>query len=143
LKGLLEQEDYIKRQIDQLGRVLGKLLSDLIGLNSSGQTGNGIEAASRELKIELGLNFEDLASIPADGFIEVLLGNSKLSNDNLDMLANVLFLIAEKIDLREEDIGKVKALYRRSLAIYEYIDRTSFTYSTDRHAKIAHLKNVT
>ena len=48
----MQQEDFLKRQIDQLGQVLGKILADLIGLKAVGQIGEGIEASSQALKKE-------------------------------------------------------------------------------------------
>lgn len=65
----MEQEDYLKRQIDQLGRVLGKILADLMELKAQGQVGGGMEAASQALKNELGLNIDELTTIPAEKFI--------------------------------------------------------------------------
>jgi hypothetical protein len=37
----MEQRDYLKKQIDQLGQVLGKIFSDLLGLKSNGQINGG------------------------------------------------------------------------------------------------------
>ena len=39
----MEERDYFKRQIDLLGKVLGKLLTELICKKSSGEITDGIE----------------------------------------------------------------------------------------------------
>ena len=132
----MEQEDYIKRQIDQLGRALGKILADLIGLKTGGEMSEGIEEADQALKNALNLKIDDLISIPAEKFIQTLQEAGKLNNDNLDKLADLLFLIAEELDQNEPENEKIKNLYIRSLIIYEHIDKTSSTYSFDRHNKI-------
>ena len=45
----MQQEDWLIRQINQLGRVLGKILSDLLGLKTQGRVSEGIEAAEQTL----------------------------------------------------------------------------------------------
>jgi hypothetical protein len=65
----LPQEDYLKRQIDQLGQVLGKILADLIGLKTQGHIGEGIEEVNQKLKSELNLNINELTLIPVENFI--------------------------------------------------------------------------
>ena len=138
----MEQEDYIKRQIDQLGRVLGKILAGLIGLKAHGQVSEGIEAADQALKTELGLNIDDLTLIPTESFLKTLLGTKKFSDNNFEQLAETMFLIAEELNIKNIEVGKMKKLYERSLIIYEILDRTSSTYSFDRHSKIEKIKKV-
>ena len=138
----MQEEDWLIRQINQLGRVLGKILADLIGLKTQGQIGEGIEAADQTLKNELDLNIDDLTSIPIEKFIKTLQEGKKLSNENFGILADIFFLIAEELDQRGTDNEKKKKLYERSLNIYEYLDKTGSTYSFDRHFKIEKIKNA-
>ena len=60
----MEQRDYIKRQIEQIGILLGRMLSTLIGLRSGGDTGSAIQQICGELKDELDLDIDMLASAP-------------------------------------------------------------------------------
>jgi hypothetical protein len=138
----LEQEDFIKRQIDQLGRVLGTILADLIGLKAQGQISEGIEAADKELKKKLDLNVDNLTSISTEKFIKTLQEGKKLSNDNFDKLVDILFLLTEELDERNTDNEKKNKLYERSLTIYEHLEDTSSTYSFDRHFKIEKIINA-
>ena len=138
----MEQEDYIKRQIDQLGRVLGKILAGLLGLKARGQASQGIESVSQELKTELGLNLEDLTLIPTDSFLTTLLDTMKFSDKNFEQLAEIMFLFAEELNARNTDVSKMKLLYERALIIFEIFDKTSSTYSYDRHSKIKKIKKV-
>jgi hypothetical protein len=138
----LQQEDFIKRQIDQLGQVLGKILADFLGLKTQGQISEGIEAADQALKSGLDLNVDDLTSIPTEKFIKSLQEVKKLSNDNFDKLAEILFLLAEELNHRGTDNEKKKKLYERILAIYMHLDKTSSIYSFDRHIKIEKIKNM-
>jgi hypothetical protein len=138
----LQQEDYLKRQIDQLGRVLGKLLADILGFRSKGQVNAGIETTNQVLKNELGLNIDDLISISDGDFIKILQDEKKLNNENLDNLAEILFLFAEEPDSPDADNSKVNMLYEKALILYEHINETSSVYSFDRHLKIEKIKNA-
>jgi hypothetical protein len=138
----LQQEDYLKRQIDQLGRVLGKLLADILGFRSKGQVNAGIETTNQVLKNELGLNIDGLISISNGDFIKILQDDKKLNNGNLDNLAEILFLLAEEPDSPDADNRKMKMLYEKALILYEHINETSSVYSFDRHIKIEKIKNV-
>jgi hypothetical protein len=132
----LEQEDFIKRQIDQLGRALGKILADLLGLQSHGEMAEGIRATDQALKIGLGLDTNDLILIPSEMFIQTLEKNRKMSSECFDHLAGILFTLAEEPGQSDTAKLKKKKLYERSLAIYKHLDNTSTTYSFDRHSRI-------
>lgn len=137
----MQQEDYIKRQIDQLGRALGKILAELTGLKTQEQVNEGIESAGQTLKNELGFNIADLTIIPGEDFITALQDGRQWSNDNFDKLADILFLLAEELYPGDQEKGKKKKLYDRALILYEHLDATSSTYSFDRHVKMEKIKN--
>jgi len=130
------------KQINQLGRVLGKILADLIGLKTNGQVGEGIEAAEQALKNELELEIDDLISIPAEKFIQILQEKKKFSDDDFEKLADIFYLIAEELEQKGTNNEKMKKFYERSLIIYKYLDKTGSTYSFDRHLKIDKMKKV-
>lgn len=136
----MQQEDWFMRQINLLGRVLGKILADLLGLKERGQLGEGIEAAKHTLISELDLNIDELISIPKSRFIKTLREDKNFSDDDLDKLADIFFLIAEELEGNDAKADKRKKLYATSLLVYEYLDKTGSTYSVDRHYKIEMIK---
>jgi hypothetical protein len=138
----MQQEDWLMKQINLLGRVLGKILADLLGLKSQGQVGLGIEAAEQTLKNELDLDIDDLILIPTDQFIKTLQEGKNFSDEDLEKLADIFFLIAEDHDQSGIDADKKKKLYERSLTMHEYLDRKGSTYSFDRHIKIEKMKKA-
>lgn len=138
---LMQQEDWLIRQINQLGRVLGKILADLLGLKTKGQVGEGIEAAEQALKSELDLDINELAAMPADRFIITLREGNQFSDENLEMLADILLTIADELNQIDTDNEKKKKLYEKALIIYEHLDKTGSTYSFERHNKIEKIKN--
>jgi hypothetical protein len=138
----MQQEDYLIRQIDQLGKALGILLADLLRLKTQGQVSEGIQLAGQTLKVELGLDPDDLVSLPAEQFISKLKEEKKLSNENFDTLADLLVLFAEDPGLRDTDPEKREKFYDRALLIYEYLDKTDSAYSYYRKLKIDNIKKA-
>jgi hypothetical protein len=138
----MQKEDWLMRQINQLGRVLGKILADLLWLKTQGQVSEGIIAADQALKSEIDLNIDDLISIPTEEFITTLQGVKKFNNDNFEKLADILFILAEELDTRDIENEKRNKLYEKSLTIYEHLDSTSSIYSFDRYSKIQRIKKM-
>jgi len=102
----------------------------------------GIEAADQALKTEIGLNIDSLILIPTDSFLAKLLDIRKFNDSNFEQLAEIMFLIAEEFNVTNTEVGKMKKLYERSLIIYEILDKTSSTYSFDRHSRIEKIRKV-
>lgn len=133
----MDQRDYILRQIDQLGIVLGRIISELFGLISNGQINDAIEVANYTIEGELGMDLEELCAIRSDHFIFTLKTEKNFSNENLNTLADILLLVADN-RLNEDN----KMLYQKCLTIYEYLEKVESIYSLDRKWKIELIKNV-
>ena len=56
----MKQDDYFLKQIDILGRILGKIVSDLLKRKSKGEIMESIEITSQALKSELDLNLNEI-----------------------------------------------------------------------------------
>ena len=136
----MPQEDHLKKQIDQLGRVLGKILADLIGHKAQGQIIAEPEAIYSLLKDAL--DIDDLLAIPIAELMTTLLSNNKFNNDNFEKLADILFLMAEEVDQGNKLNLMKNKLFERSLIIYEYLNKSSMTYSLERHLKMVKIKNI-
>jgi hypothetical protein len=130
------QEDYLKRQIDQIGRILGKILVNFLDLKSNGQVSAGIEMTNQALKNELDFDVQELKNIQPDIFIHILISEKKLTNDNLEKLVEILLLIADNTEGKDKEI-----LNEKCLVIYEYLEKTSNVYSFDRQWKMKRIKN--
>jgi hypothetical protein len=132
----MPQEDYIKREIDKLGKLLAKALADLLGLKSKGKLPEGIEAANVILQSELELDLNALLSIPENELLTVL-SRKKLSNVHLEYIADVLF---ESADGGIDDLSLAK--YSRALIIYKAITDQEINYSINRHFKIDAIRAI-
>ncbi len=131
----LEQKDYIKKQIDQLGKVLGKLLFDLIGVNQSGKVADGVEISNEILKKELGIDLDKLLSIPNQCFVQILTNEFKFSNESLNYLAKVLFYLSEN---QSEEMKE--KLLEKTLIIYHFLEFNEEVYSIERNKMITCIK---
>jgi hypothetical protein len=132
------RRDYLKKQIDELGRVLNALLSDLLKLKNSGNTSGGVEATNEVLQNELAIDLSQLLSIPDDTFIDEL-KKKQITDDNLNRLAEILLILAD--DANEQDAQK-DLLYKKSLLLLEHVQRSDSTYSMERHEKIERIKKI-
>ncbi len=131
----MEQQDYLQRLIKQIGRLLGKISSDLLGLKNNGQIADGIEIMYQTLKGELDLDIRELIHIHNNDFIKTLATKKGFNNDNLNKLADILLLIAEN---RQEKNKRL--LYEKSLIIYEHLEKAENVYSLIRQEKIELIK---
>jgi hypothetical protein len=134
-KNDMEKEDYLERQINQIGRILGKIISGLLGRKSQGQVNTGIEIVNQMLKSELDFDTQDLMAIQTDLFVNTLISEKKFNSDNLEKLAEILLLIAD-----DEKKSENKILYEKCLVIFDYLEKTGNVYSFDRTWKMEQIK---
>ncbi len=132
----MEERDYFKRQIDLLGKVLGKLLAELIGKKSSGGITDGIEITNQVLKSELDIEIIDLITMSNDEIIDFLKTKKQLNDENLEQIAEILMLNIETNS--ENGIKEMDRLnlLQKCLTIYNYIQANDKTYSFERNTKI-------
>lgn len=136
----MEQRDYIMKEVEALGKMLGTMFKSLLGLKHGTNTMQGIEIANQTLQSEIDLDLNMLLSIDPDNLIDYLLTNNKgFNEDNLDKLAEILFTIAEYMPIED---SKPFLYYERSLVIYEYLDSTQKIYSLERHMRLEQIKNL-
>jgi hypothetical protein len=129
----LPQEDYIKREIDRLGKVLAKALSDLLGLRSEGKLQEGIQSANETLRSELDIDLDILVSLPEKELL-LLLTQKGLTNSHLGLIAD---LLAESISgPATADEQKLS----RALLIYSFVSNNDLSYSMERHLKIEKIR---
>lgn len=133
----MEQDDYLKRQIDQLARILGKILTEMLGFKNQGKVGAGIEMSIQALKDELDIDIQELIELETSHFIPSLQTEKGFTDKALDQLAAILLAIADN-----QHDGNSKKVYRKCLAIYEYLEKVDKTYSLDRYLKIDRIKKL-
>ena len=90
----MQQRDIIKDEIEQLGRALGKLIANFLGMKTEGNVSEAIKITNTELLSELDIDIMKLVQLDGeelDNYIE-----EKNCNDHhLDQLANYLFEVGQ------------------------------------------------
>jgi hypothetical protein len=131
------QDDYFLKQIDILGRTLGKILANLLNLKSQGEIIEVIEITAQSLKSELDLNLNELLNTSNTNLIKFLQDDKKFNSDHLEKIAEILFELGSVVN---NDI-KINVL-EKSLTIYDYLNHKSLTYSHDRLMKIEKIRTI-
>ncbi len=133
----MEQRDLLKDQIEQLGRALGKILSDFLGFKSKGNVEQGLEISNERLQSELDIDIEKLISLDESDLIEYIFTRD-LTETHLEILSEYLF-----------EIGKTQAsksdfeLYlMKAIKLLDIADKTSRTLSFERINKKSKINNV-
>ena len=132
----MEQRDFLEREIDQLSRVLGRIVASLLGLKSGSVSTLGVEIANRSLKGVVDLDVEQLLSVERGSLIEFLVADRGFSNDNLDQLVDII--LAFTSDMASSD-SRRNLYYERCLTICEYTERQQ-ALCLDRYLKLEQIK---
>lgn len=133
----MERRDYVKKQIDQLGRVLGKILADFLALKNTTNAGEAIDSVVQSLTAKLDLNPTMLVDIPRSEIIDRLLRVYGFNKDSLELLAKIMLAIAEE----KRDDPPWRKLLEHSLVIFQYLEMVDSTYSLERRFTINKIKN--
>ncbi|GHT48005.1 hypothetical protein FACS189440_10490 [Bacteroidia bacterium] len=131
----MEQRDYLLRQAELFGQVLGKLLAKLLNLKNQEQS-SAIEITDQAFSEDLGLDINALTALDTNDLINLLIAENKFSNENLERLADIFFIIADNSSHEERNL-----LNKKCLAMYESVEMSDPTYSINRQFKIEQIKN--
>lgn len=135
----MEQRDLIKDQIEQLGKVLAKILSDFLGLKSSSNVAQGIEISNERLQSELDIDIEKLITLNKTELVEYL-KNRRLTAGHLETLSEYL----KEVGIAKTEINKSEArlCLEKAIEFLDIADEISKTTSFDRINKKSKIKNV-
>jgi hypothetical protein len=124
----MPQEDYLKREIDKLGKVLQKAIADLLGLKLKGRIMEGIELTNSVLNEQLDISLHSLVFLPDDQIISFLYETKNLSNVHVELLADLLFEYAAQS-------ADPAPIFKKALLLYDHVSGNSADYSVNRHFK--------
>ena len=132
----MERRDYLEIQIEQLGRVLSKLISGFLGIKNQSVSNEILEQTNSSLDDYFGFDLSDLSKLSIQDFIRIIQNNRSFNIENLDKLSNFIELLAEIKPENEKII-----LLEKSLAIIDYIDKKESIYSLERQMKKVKINN--
>lgn len=133
----MEQRDYLKREIDRIGMMIGGMISYLLRLEPGAVSTHGMAYVNQTLKRELDLDMEELSVVEPDRLIDFLLKEKGFNADNLDKLLEMLFVIADDMSA---DNPLQDQLYGVCLTLNEYVEKTQKTVSFERYMKVRQMK---
>ncbi|WP_462281791.1 hypothetical protein [Salinivirga cyanobacteriivorans] len=128
----MEQRDYLKDQIDQMGKALAKILSDLMGLRTKIEPQNVFTHINQQLKTQVDLDLDRLLTISADerkNFLKKDLFNAA----NLETLAEILKEMGTKAVAK--DANYVTEYFKVALELLNLADQKSEAISLERIQK--------
>ena len=135
----MEKRDYIKDQIEQLGKMLGLVVAKFMGLKSEGKAEQGIEVSQQTLKSELDLDVDKILALDPPALTEYL-ADRHLNGDHTEKLADYFIAIADyKLSLDEET---AVLYYEKVLQLYGIIDATSHLYAFERFNKEERIRGI-
>lgn len=135
----MEQRDIIMDQIEQLGKVIAKIMSDFLGLKSKGNFALGIEISNERFQDQLDINIEELITLNKSELKEYF-KNKKLTWTHLEVLSEYLTEIGiEK--LKGDKTTAIKYL-KKAIDLLDTADEISKTISFGRINKKSNIENL-
>lgn len=133
----MEQRDLLKDQIEQLGKVLAKILSDFLGFKSNSNVAQGIEISNERLQIELDIDIENLITLNKSELTEYA-KNRRLTEGHLETLSEYL----KEVGMAKVEINKSEVPFylEKAIELLDIADEISNTMSFDRINKKRKIK---
>ena len=135
----MEQRDLLKDQIEQLGRVLGKMLADFLGLKSESQISEAIEITNQRLQDELDIDVDKLTTLNKTELMDYLL-DRKLKAEHLEILSEYMKEIG--IEALKANKDNARIWLGKAIELIDIADETSRTMSFDRMNEKTRIENL-
>ena len=128
----MERRDLIQDEIEQLGRVLGKIVATFLGMKSQGNVQAGMETAEQQLQSHLDLDVNKLLQLEGRDLIDYLQG-LRFTTDHLEDLSTYL-LESGRDQLADCDPEAVLRV-QKAMELLDIADELSKTASLERMGK--------
>jgi len=135
----MEKRDLLKDQIEQLGKVMAKILSDFIGMKSNSDVDQQIIISNERFQNELDIDIEKLLSLQKTK-LRLYTNKRNLTDRHLETLSAYF----KEVGLEKLKTSKSQGrLYLvKAIEILEIADEFSKTISLDRIDRSTEIKNV-
>jgi hypothetical protein len=130
----MAHEDYFKREVDKLGKVLATALADLLNLKSAHHVGDKMEFINHVFQTQLDISISSLTRLSDEELLKTL-KEKKLTNTHLELIADIL-TETSGIEGSKEALN----LAHKALLIYNHVAENEKTFSLQRHDKMQKLK---
>ncbi len=133
-------QDYIMRQIQQFFQVLNTILSRVSKLRNESNQSDAIAYTNEVFKEEFGFDIDELTKMLYERGINSLKKETGFINDHLEILADILYELADSGFDDQATHNQSLTYFKHSLQLYEFIEQDERTYSIDRNLKISKIK---
>lgn len=124
----MPKEDYLSKQISQLGFFLKKALEKLTKMKSESDSLVSVSEINQKMQEELGFDLNTIENLSEAEIIAFLERQPLLNSENLEILADILLAV------NKQDLSK------KALLLYHHINIKTATFSFERNSKIERLK---
>jgi len=125
----VERRDLLKDQIEQLGKVLAKILVDFMGFKSTGQASKGIEICNQQLKTELDIDVEELLVLSKDELKDFFIERG-ITASHLEILTDYLTELG--ISKKETDQVMANQFFQKAIDLLDLADQITRSVSYTR-----------
>ena len=137
----METSDYLMRQFNQLGKVLGKLLANLFEPDNNATAHQTLEIINQELVSALDIDIEAIINIPSDELILKFKEEYSASFENFEDFAEFLYQVAHLYQAQDEP-DKSEAIFKKAAIVYQYLLDNGNTFSLEIHQRISEIKDI-
>lgn len=134
----MQQRDLLKDQIEELGKVLGKMLSKFFDLIASDNIIDVIQIIDNELQSNLDFDISKIIDLDKNA-VENYLLNHQLSDVHFDQIGKYLNELGNMYKNENNNI-EAKKYFTAAHRIIEFVTTHSETYSMDRIALLERLQ---
>jgi ABC-type Na+ transport system ATPase subunit NatA len=124
----VKQDDYLLNQIDLLGKVLAKIIAQLLKRKTNNEIFEVSEVTIQISEKEAPITIAELLELSNDKLIEFLISHQFHLN-HFEKMGELFHLLSNKSTHRLNCLNK-------SLTLYNYVHTHSTTYSTERVNRI-------
>ena len=124
----MKQDDYLLNQIDLLGKVLAKIIAQLLKRKTNNEIFEVSEVTIQISEKEAPITIVELLELSNDKLIEFLIRHQFQLN-HFEKMGELFHLLSN------ESIHRLNCL-NKSLTLYNYVHKHSTTYSTERVNRI-------
>ncbi len=133
----MRKEDYLKKQADKLGQILGFVLAKLLKIKTENNFSIKLMDVLENFEKEQGLNIENCIKFSDEEFKNQLLHNN-ITIENFESFAEILYEISI---LHENSSDKLNYLNKAKL-LFELTNNFSTTYSLQAKIKLNEINKL-
>jgi Family of unknown function (DUF6483) len=127
------RRDYLVKQLEEFGKVMAVLL----GLKKEGSLSELDELLRSTSQKYTSIEISSVELIPDNDLLQTLCDDKKLNDEQLKMLADLLFEKAEYYLLDHAPEEKSQNCYKKAYVIYSFLQKhATLNFSLDMHYKL-------